>query len=116
MSSQAYLIDTNVIIGLEDHHAVQPAFAALLLIAAKHKVDVLVHEAAKDDIGRDRDEHRRKVSLSKLDKFQILKKVRGLTAADLERDFGSLPRPNDIVETRASKKQSPKLLKKDSKT
>lgn len=98
MSSQTYLIDTNVIIGLEDHHAVQPAFAALLSIAAKHKVDVLVHEAARDDIGRDRNDHRRQVSLSKLDKFQILKKVRGLTAADLERDFGSLPRPNDVVD------------------
>ena len=98
MSSQTYLIDTNVIIGLEDHHAVQPAFAALLSIAAKHKVDVLVHEAAKDDIGRDRDEQRRRISLSKIDKFQILKKVRGLTAADLERTFGSLPRPNDVVD------------------
>lgn len=98
MSSQTYLIDTNVIIGLEDHHAVQPAFAALLSIAAKHKVDVLVHEAARDDIKRDRDEHRRNVSLSKLDKFQILKKVRGLSTSDLVRGFGSLPRPNDVVD------------------
>jgi hypothetical protein len=98
MSSQAYLIDTNVIIGLEDHHAVQPAFAALLATAATHKVDILVHEAAKDDIQRDRDENRRRISFSKLDKFQILKKVRGLTPADLARDFGPLPRPNDVVD------------------
>lgn len=97
-SSQAYLIDTNVIIGLEDDLAVQPAFAALLSVAAKHKVDVLVHEAAKDDLGRDRDTRRRDVSLSKLDKFQILKKVRGLTPADLEARFGALPKPNDIVD------------------
>jgi predicted nucleic acid-binding protein len=99
MSSQAYLIDTNVIIGLEDHKAVQPAFAALLATAAKHKVDVLVHEAAKDDINRDKNEKRRKVSLSKVDKFQILKKVRGLTKADLEKDFGPLPKPNDVVDS-----------------
>jgi predicted nucleic acid-binding protein len=98
MSSQAYLIDTNVIIGLEDNHAVQPAFAALLSIAAKHKVDVLVHEAARDDLQRDRDPHRRLVSLSKLDKFQTLGKVRGLTNAQLERDFGPLTRPNDLVD------------------
>ena len=51
MSSQAYLIDTNVIIGLEDDHTVQPAFAGLTSIAAKHKVDVLVHEAARDTWG-----------------------------------------------------------------
>ncbi|WP_414462429.1 GNAT family N-acetyltransferase [Hyphomicrobium sp. DY-1] len=99
MSSQAYLIDTNVIIGLEDHKAVQPAFAALLATAAKHKVDVLVHEAAKDDINRDKNEKRRKVSLSKLDKFQILKKVRGLTKEALEKDFGPLPKPNDVVDS-----------------
>lgn len=98
MSSQTYLIDTNVIIGLEDHHAVQPAFADLLSLAARHKVDVLVHEAAQDDIQRDRNQHRKTVSLSKLAKFQLLKKVRGLTVADLERNYGAFPRPNDIVD------------------
>jgi ribosomal protein S18 acetylase RimI-like enzyme len=98
MSSQIYLIDTNVIIGLEDNRAVQPAFAAFLSTAAKYKVDVLVHEAARDDITRDRDESRRHVSLSKLEKFQTLKRVRGLTKAELERQFGCLPRPNDVVD------------------
>lgn len=98
MSSQTYLIDTNVIIGLEDNHAVQPAFAALLQLTSKHKTDVLVHEAARDDIARDRDLTRRQISLSKLDKFQILKKVRGYNLTELERDFGPLPRPNDVVD------------------
>jgi hypothetical protein len=90
MSTQTYLIDTNVIIGLEDNHTVQPAFAALISIAAKHKVDVLVHEAARDDILRDRDANRQKISLSKLEKFQTLKKVRGLGHAELEGKFGLL--------------------------
>ena len=97
-SSQTYLIDTNVIIGLEDDLAVQPAFSALLSVAAKHKVDVLVHEAAKDDLKRDRNTRRRDVSLSKLDKYHILKKVRGLTAADLEAKFGPLAKANDVVD------------------
>ncbi|MFZ1988770.1 MAG: GNAT family N-acetyltransferase [Alphaproteobacteria bacterium] len=98
MSTQTYLIDTNVIIGLEDNHAVQPAFAALISIAAKHKVDVFVHEAARDDIRHDKDPGRRKISLSKLEKFQILKSVRGLPPADLERKFGPLPKANDVVD------------------
>lgn len=98
MSTQTYLIDTNVIIGLEDHHRVQPAFATLLSTAARHKVDVMVHEAARDDIRRDRDVNRRDISLSKLEKFQLLRKVRGLTTADLEIKFGPLTRPNDIVD------------------
>src|SRR2546430_816222 len=96
MSIQTYLIDTNVIIGLEDHHTVQPAFAALLSIASKHKVGVLGHEASRDDIQRDRNTDRRKISLSKLEKFQLLKKVRGLEVAELERKYGPFPRPNDI--------------------
>lgn len=97
MSTQSYLIDTNVIIGLEDHRAVQPAFANLIHFAAKHKVDVLVHEAARYDIKRDKDETRRLISLSKLDKFQKLKKVRGLEKSELTK-FGPLGRPNDIVD------------------
>lgn len=98
MSTQTYLIDTNVIIGLEDHHPVQPAFAALLSIASKHKVDVMVHEAARDDIHRDKDAERRQISLSKLDKFQSIKKVRGLDRAELGQKFGTLARPNDVVD------------------
>jgi hypothetical protein len=98
MSTQTYLIDTNVIIGLEDNHQVQPAFAALLSVAAKHKVDVMVHEAARDDIARDKDGQRRVISLSKLDKFQALKKVRGLAVEELRERFGPLNRPNDIVD------------------
>jgi ribosomal protein S18 acetylase RimI-like enzyme len=98
MSAQTYLIDTNVIIGLEDHHTVQPGFAALLSVAAKYKVDVMVHEAARDDIQRDKDKTRRDISLSKLEKFQLLKKVRGLERSELERRFGALPRPNDVVD------------------
>jgi predicted nucleic acid-binding protein len=97
MSTQTYLIDTNVIIGLEDHHPVQPAFAALLNITSKHKVDVMVHEAARDDIFRDKDASRRNISLSKLEKFQLIKKVRGQTQLELQK-FGALARPNDVVD------------------
>jgi predicted nucleic acid-binding protein len=98
MSTQKYLIDTNVIIGLEDNHAVQPAFAALVNLASKHQVGIFVHEAARDDIGRDKDQSRKQISLSKLNKFQTLGKVRGLSKADLETEFGELKKPNDVVD------------------
>ena len=98
MSTQTYLIDTNVIIGLEDNHTVQPAFAALHSVAARHGIGIFVHEAARDDIARDRDEARRRISLSKLDKFQTLSKVRGLTEATLAAEFGPVRNPNDLVD------------------
>ncbi len=98
MTTQLYLIDTNVIIGLEDNHTVKPAYANFSKLAAKHKVDVFVHEAASDDIGRDKDTGRRTISLSKLEKFQKLEKVKGLTEGDLEQIFGRIRRPNDLVD------------------
>ncbi len=100
MSSQSYLIDTNIIIGLEDNHTVQPAYSSFSSLAAKHKVDILVHEAARDDINRDKNADRKKISLSKLNKFQILAKVKGLTKASLESEFGSLRKHNDVVDAR----------------
>ncbi len=57
-----------------------------------------MHEAARDDVGRDKDTARREISLSKLGKFQTLSKVRGLTTADLSNAFGPLPKHNDIVD------------------
>jgi predicted GNAT family N-acyltransferase len=98
MSAPNYLIDTNVFIHLEDALAVPPELALLLRLAAKHGVGVFVHEAARDDIARDRDAVRRQVSLSKVDKFRLIAKVRGLKSQDLEQQFGKLPRPNDIVD------------------
>lgn len=98
MSTQTYLIDTNIIIGLEDNHTVKPVFSSLVNLASKHQVTILVHEVAREDIQRDRNKFRQKISLSKLEKFQTLKKVRGLSRNDLEQSFGSLPRENDVVD------------------
>lgn len=98
MSTQTYLIDTNVIIHLEDNKTVEPAFSALTSLAAKHKVDIFVHEAARDDVSRDKNHERRAISFSKLSKFQTLSKVRGLGIADLSELFGPLPKHNDVVD------------------
>ncbi|HEY0028026.1 MAG TPA: GNAT family N-acetyltransferase [Allosphingosinicella sp.] len=98
MSSPSWLIDTNVFIGLEDEREVHPEFATLVQLASKHGVKLLIHAAARDDIARDQDARRRKISLSKVRKFEALAKVRGLTPAKLTALFGPLARPNDIVD------------------
>lgn len=98
MSQQAYLIDTNILIGLEDNHAVGVPYAKFLALAKTHKVDIYVHVAARDDIARDTDAKRRQISLSKIEKYQLLKKRRGLNQSDLEADFGPLKKPNDVVD------------------
>jgi ribosomal protein S18 acetylase RimI-like enzyme len=98
MSQQSYLIDTNILIGLEDNHTVDPAYSGFSYLAAKHKVNVFVHAAARDDIARDKNTIRRSISLSKIEKYQILERRYGLTKADLETEFGSLKKDNDIVD------------------
>lgn len=98
MSPQSYLIDTNILIGLEDNRSVDPAYAEFSSLSAVHKVDVFVHEAARDDIARDKDAARRRISLSKIDKFQRLEKVKGQTQAVLESEFGAIRKPNDLVD------------------
>lgn len=98
MNSQNYLIDTNVFIGLEDDRQVSAEIANFLALANKHGVGVFVHEAAKEDIARDTNQARRAISLSKIAKFQILNKVRGLTEAQLQAAYGTLSKPNDVVD------------------
>jgi hypothetical protein len=63
MNIQSYLIDTNIIIGLEDNHPVKPLYSSFAKLAAKYNVEIFVHEAARDDISRDKDHIRRKISL-----------------------------------------------------
>ena len=98
MSAPKYLIDTNVLIGLEDLQEVSPEFASLVQLATKHGVGVFIHEAARDDLARDANEIRRRITLSKAAKFPLIGKVRGLTKDQLETEFGVLSRPNDVVD------------------
>lgn len=99
MDTLTYLIDTNILIALEDDHTVQPAFSALISCATQHGVKIFIHAAARDDINRDKDDKRRKISLSKLEKFPVLERIRGLTNVKLEHEFGPIPRPNDVVDS-----------------
>ena len=98
MSTQSYLIDTNIIIGLEDNHQVQPLYSSFAKLAAKYNAEVFVHEAARDDIAKDKDDTRRKISLSKLDKFQTIEKVKNLTKDALSESFGKIRKHNDLVD------------------
>ena len=94
----SYLIDTNILIDLEDHHVIQEAYANFARLAASYNINVFVHEVAKDDIARDNNTQRRKISLSKIDKYQTLDKFRGLQRSELEADFGPLKKDNDVTD------------------
>src|SRR3990172_2416857 len=66
-----FILDTNVVIRMEDHRKVESVCAELSrLTAGKH--DLLLHPASRDDVARDRDRARRIVIESKLGKYKTL--------------------------------------------
>jgi rRNA-processing protein FCF1 len=92
------IIDTNVIIGLEDAGEVKVALADFVRKAAENDLKVFVHEASKKDIERDKDLARRKSTLSRIAKFPILKKVATPDAHELAAKYGPLPKANDVID------------------
>lgn len=95
MSARKLLVDTNVVIGLEDAHAVKAALAELVRSSSEHGVRLFVGGANYDDVNRDKDEDRRKITLSKLDKFEKLGKVAVPPQDELVKRFGPATKPND---------------------
>jgi GNAT superfamily N-acetyltransferase len=100
MSRFKLLIDTNVVIGLEDAQPVQAALAELARLSNEHSVGLFVDGATYDDVERDKDAARRTVTLSKLAKFQQLRGVPIPADADLIARFGDIKRPNDRSDIR----------------
>jgi hypothetical protein len=84
------LIDTNVVIGIEDSQPVRASLAELVRLSGEHAVGLFVDGTNYDDIARDKDPVRRAVTLSKLDKFQRLRDVQLLCDKQLIGRFGPI--------------------------
>jgi L-amino acid N-acyltransferase YncA len=100
MSEFKLLVDTNVVIGLEDPQPVERSLADLVRIAAEYNVGLFVDGANYDDVRRDKDVARRSVTLSKLEKFQKLRGIPMPTAAELAARFGAINNENDLSDAR----------------
>ena len=100
MNNFKFLIDTNVVIGLEDAQPVQSSLAELVRLSSEHAVGLFVDGANFDDVERDKDSARREVTLTKLAKFQ---KLRGVPLPDdvqLIARFGTINTENDRSDVR----------------
>lgn len=67
------LIDTNVVIPLEDStHVLEESLSKLVRLANENGHQLLAHPSSYDDIARDPDTNRRSISLSRLRKYSTL--------------------------------------------
>jgi len=88
------------VIALEDPQPVQASLAELARLSGEHGVGLFVDGANYDDVARDRDEARRQITLSKLDKFQKLRGVPLPGEAALVARFGTINSENDRSDAR----------------
>jgi hypothetical protein len=100
MSHFKLLIDTHIVIGLEDPKPVEARLAEVSRLCNEHGIGLFVVGANYDDIARDRDNERRKVTLSKLGKFQKLARLPNQSDADLVARFGAINNDNDRSDAR----------------
>lgn len=89
-----FLVDTNIIINLEDNKQIDKDFASFHRLCQKHSCSILIHPGSKEDIKRDKDIKRKEISLSKLRKYQEM-----ANPADLYSGFQSMiKKDNDRVD------------------
>jgi GNAT superfamily N-acetyltransferase len=100
MAEFKLLIDTNVVIGLEDAQPVQTSLAELVRVSNQHNVGLFVDSANYEDVARDKNTSRRTVTLSKLAKFQKLRGVPLPSKHDLVSRFGPINNDNDKADVR----------------
>jgi hypothetical protein len=100
MNGFKLLIDTNVVIGLEDALPVQASLAELVRVSGEHGIGLFVDGANYDDVARDKDETRRAVTLSKLAKFQQLRGIPLPAESVLVARFGAINNDNDRSDVR----------------
>ncbi|PHR43321.1 MAG: hypothetical protein COA32_16475 [Fluviicola sp.] len=67
------LIDTNILINLEDHRIIGKEFSHFYKTAIENQCDVLYHKACLEDINRDKDLERKQIISSKLEKYTPIK-------------------------------------------
>lgn len=100
MSNFNFLIDTNIIIALEDAQPVREPFSELVRLSNEHGIGLFFDSANVDDVNRDTDTDRRAITLSKLDKFQKLRPIRVPPEAELIARYGNIKNDNDRSDVR----------------
>ncbi len=74
------------------------AFARFSQLCSTHSVRIFVHEASLQDVARDKNTTRRRITESKIGKFAVLRGVPTPNKTELERRFGAIVKHNDLID------------------
>jgi GNAT superfamily N-acetyltransferase/rRNA-processing protein FCF1 len=93
------LIDTNILIQLEDTNCqLDESFADIRRLSSMLGHKLLVHPAQKEDIGRDRNEQRKNIVLSRISLYQAIPSPPVLSDHDLENYGWNQAKDNDRID------------------
>jgi ribosomal protein S18 acetylase RimI-like enzyme len=95
MAGLKLLLDTNIVIALEDFKPLSADLAALSQKAQLHGLTLFIDEAAIRDVNRDPDLERRTRTLSKLSRFPLLEEVAHSNEDSILTRFGHSKHDND---------------------
>jgi len=93
------LIDTNVVIHLEDSSKIlDDSFSELYRLAIENNHEILIHEASIEDIKKDKNYERRQISLSRIKKYTLLCDAPILGQEELDSLLLAETRDNDRID------------------
>lgn len=100
MNHPTFLLDTNIILPLEDNKPLAKPLSEFIQLCGEHHINILIHEGSLEDINNDKDEARRAVTLSKVKKFTICEGIVTPTKEELENLYGHIEKSNDYIDCR----------------
>ena len=93
-----FLIDTNIFIQLEDHQILKDAFTKFHRLCNENSVVICIHPLSKKDIQNDGDKQRKEKTLSKIEKYKIIKDSPIAKESTLRDSFGEIKSSNDKID------------------
>lgn len=100
MSQPTFLLDTNILIPLEDNRPLDKPLSEFIRLCAEYGIHICVHEASIEDIKNDKNARRKEVTLSKIKKFLTSDKVITPEKEVLESLYGKINSENDYIDCR----------------
>ena len=98
MDKTFFLIDTNIVIKLEDDRIIEDAFTKFYRLCKENSVVACIHPLSEKDIQNDGDEQRKEKTLSKIKKYTVIKDPPIAEETDLKDSFGAINSPNDKID------------------